>query len=370
VFVASLALRPARPPLLAADLPASLTDREFWTLTRTLSEPNGSFRSDNFVSNERGYQQIIPDLVERIAPGAGVYLGVGPEQNFAYIAALRPRAAFIIDIRRGNLDEQLLYKALFELSATRADFLARLFSRPRPAALGPDATVTQLFDAYDGVRPSEDLYRENVKTVIDWLQRRHGFPLGADDVRGIEYVYRGAFFRGGPNLDYSMGRRGGGGGGGGGRGGDAPTYRDLMLSTDGLGTSRGYLTSEDSFAAVKSLETRNLLVPVVGNFGGPRAIRAVGRYLKDHGATVVAFYVSNVEVYLAQDGLWGRFCANVETLPLDDTSVFIYSGRGGPNAVVPGRPTRFGSGSGGAGLETRIRPMRQDLALCSSVQTR
>src|SRR5207245_2625298 len=131
---ASFALARSAPRLVAADLPARLTDQEFWGLTETLSEAGGFFRSDNFLSNERGYQQIIPDLLERIGPGrGGVYLGVGPEQNFAYIVALKPQMAFIIDIRRGNLHEHLLYKALFEMSATRADFLSRLFSRSRPA---------------------------------------------------------------------------------------------------------------------------------------------------------------------------------------------------------------------------------------------
>ena len=363
-FVVSLALAQAAPRLLAADFPATLTDREFWSLTQTLSEPDGSFRSDNFLSNERGYQLIIPDLLERITPGAGVYLGVGPEQNFAYIAALRPRAAFIIDVRRGNLHEHLLYKALFEMSATRADFLGRLFSRKRPAGLSADSTAAQLFSAYDGVQQSEALYQENVKAVIDWLTKRHGFALSASDVRGIEYVYHDAFFVAGPNLDYSLG-------GGGGGGGNAPTYRELMLATDGVGQNRGYLTSEESFGYVKNLETRNLLVPVVGNFAGPKAIRAVGQYIKDHGGMVVAFYLSNVEQYLAQDGIWGNFCSNVATLPLDDASMYIYSGRGGPNAVARGLPTRFGSGGGGGGgLQTTIRPIRRDLVLCSSVQTR
>jgi hypothetical protein len=184
-------------------------------------------------------------------------------------------------------------------------------------------------------------------------------------VEGIEYVYREAFFTGGPNLDYSMGR------GGFANGAGAPTYRDLMLASDGLGHNRGFLGSEENFAVVKNLEARNLVVPVVGNFGGPKAIRAVGQYLTEHGATVVAFYLSNVEQYLAQDGIWGSFCSNVASLPLDDTSMFIYSGRGGPNAVARGRPTRFGTGSGpGAGLQTTIRPIRHDLVLCSAVQTR
>ncbi len=77
---------------------------------------------------------MIPDLLERVKPG-GVYLGVAPEVNFSYITAIKPRMAFIIDIRRGNLHEHLLYKALFEMASDRADFLSRLFSRKRPAGL-------------------------------------------------------------------------------------------------------------------------------------------------------------------------------------------------------------------------------------------
>lgn len=351
------------PRLAAADLPARLTDREFWRLTEMLSEPGGFFRSDNFLSNERGYQQIIPELLERIGPASGgVYLGVGPEQNFAYIVALRPKMAFIIDIRRGNLHEHLLYKAIFEMSATRADFLSRLFSRSRPAGLGAESTAAELFNAYDGVQRSEDLYKANLKAVVDWLTKRHGFPLSSDDLSGIEYVYHDAFFIGGPQLDYSMG------GGFGGGGGNSPTYRDLMLANDGFGLNRGYLATEENFAVVKDLETKNLLVPVVGNFGGPTAIRAVGQYVKDHGGTVVAFYLSNVEQYLTQDGIWGNFCSNVATLPLNDASTFIYSGRGGPTAVARGLPNRFGGGGGGGGgLQTTIRPIRRDVIVCSAV---
>ena len=43
--------------------------------------------------------------------------------------ALKPAMAFIVDIRHGNLDVHLMYKALFELSKDRAEFVSRLFSR-------------------------------------------------------------------------------------------------------------------------------------------------------------------------------------------------------------------------------------------------
>jgi hypothetical protein len=39
----------------------------------------------------------------------GVYVGVGPYQNFTYISALDPDIAFVVDIRRKNLLHHLLY---------------------------------------------------------------------------------------------------------------------------------------------------------------------------------------------------------------------------------------------------------------------
>ena len=92
VVIACFTVRPSTGVGAATDFPARLTDPEFWTLTEQLSEPNGSFRSDNFLSNERGYQTVIPGLVGRIKAG-GAYIGVGPEQNFPYIVGVASRAS-------------------------------------------------------------------------------------------------------------------------------------------------------------------------------------------------------------------------------------------------------------------------------------
>ena len=84
-----------------------------------------------------------------------------------------------------------------------------------------------------------------------------------------------------------------------------------------------FLVSHETFMTIKTLEAKNLLVPASGDFGGPKAIRAVGQYIRDHGATVTAFYVSNVEQYLFQDGKQAAFYENVATLPVTPNSVFI-----------------------------------------------
>ena len=86
VGIASSSVRRHRGPRPPTRFPTRLTDAEFWRLSEELSEPGGYFRSDNLLSNELYYPEVLPGLVERVKPG-GVYLGVGPEQNFNYIVA-------------------------------------------------------------------------------------------------------------------------------------------------------------------------------------------------------------------------------------------------------------------------------------------
>jgi hypothetical protein len=159
----------------------------------------------------------------------------------------------------------------------------------------------------------------NLKAVSGHLTRTRGLPLGADDLAGIEYVYRN-FHRFGPRINYisSIGGRSTGG-----------SYAAIVSAIDrATGTERSYLATEANFKLVKTLQGKNLVVPVVGDFAGPKALRAVGEFLKDRGAVVSAFYVSNVEMYLQRNGVWPKFCANVAALPLDAASLFVRPDRG------------------------------------------
>jgi len=302
---------------VADTLPASIPDREFWSLTEQLSEPNGSFQSDNLLSNEMALSAVAAALPERVKPGS-VYLGVGPEQNFTYIAAMRPRMAFITDIRRGNLHMHLMYKALFELSADRAEFVSRLFTKPRPEGLTAQSSAADLMNAFWDVNTStETTYQANLQAIKDVLMKKHGFPLSTADIDGIEYVYH-SFYWYGPRITYSSSTSG-------------VTARGVTYAALDPATSKehSYLSSEEKFTFLKTLQSNNLVVPIVGDFAGPKALRAVGKYVRDHNASVGAFYVSNVESYLQRNGVWQNFCGNVATMPLDDTSVFIRPGLGG-----------------------------------------
>jgi len=307
-LLAALAL--AGLPLGAAQsLPARLGDKEFWNMIQDFSEPGGSFVTDNIISNEIDFQQVIPTLTKRQQQDA--YLGVGPEQNFTYIASLRPRIAFIVDIRRQNLLLHLLYKALVEMSADRTDFMSRLFARPRPAGVGPDSTPRALFAGFAAVPASDELAAITFRAVLEQLKGTHGFPLTPDDERGMAVTYR-TLHGGGPEL------RGDFGGGS-----WIPSYAELMRQTDWDGYNHGYLASEENFLILKDYESRNLIVPIVGDFAGDHAIRAIGHYLEARKAIVTTFYASNVEEYLFKSNSWKGFLANVATLPVNDRSMFV-----------------------------------------------
>ena len=291
-------------------LPAELNDKDFWQLIVDVSEPGGHFEDENFVSNEMGYQRVMQRLQEAVQPG-GVYVGVGPEQNFSYIAALRPKMAFVVDIRRQNMIEHLMYKALFELSEDRVDFLSRLFSRLRPASLDRHADVATLFQAFETALTDRQLFDDTLARMLDVLVRQHRFGLTTGDEAALRKVFT-AFYESGPNIRYVF------------RGTAElhPTYAQLMTALEG-GKNWSYLGSSDSFDHIRTMHRRNLIVPVVGDFAGPKALKAIGAYVRERGGTVNVFYTSNVEANLFGAGTWKTFYENVSALPVHDAGVFV-----------------------------------------------
>jgi hypothetical protein len=276
-----------------------------------LSEPPGAFaHSDNLVSNEHLFAHRV-----RLLQGAGgVYIGVGPEQNFSYIARLQPAMAFIVDIRQENRNLHLMYKALFEMSADRADFVFRLFSRERPADAGHATTVQELFQQLAAAKPSGAHHDETARLVRQRLLAGHRFPLTPQDLDWIEFLLE-TFYVEGPEIHY-YGRSHPTGPVA------APSYRALMTATDVMHVSRSYLATEEAFAYVRDLQSRNLIVPVVGDFGGRTTFRNIGDYIRERGAVVTAFYGSNVEVYLDKPRT-AAYCGSLADLPASLRAQFI-----------------------------------------------
>jgi hypothetical protein len=296
-----------------------------------LSEPDGYFDTDNLISNERSYLHVMDALTE--AGAGGVYIGVGPDQNFSYIARIRPARAYIVDIRRDNLLLHLLFKALFRLAEHRAAYLGLLFGRAvsGDAASWREAPLSRVVAAVDRAADDEKAI-VRLRARVDRAIAGSGVPLSSGDRATLDRFHR-TFIQEGLALRFRSAGR------------PArryyPTYRELLLETDRAGRVRSFLASDDTYAFVRDLQGRDRVVPVVGNLGGTHALAAIARRMRARGESLAAFYTSNVEFYLSRNGAYDQFVSNLDALPHDDRSVIIRSifpgsGQLAPADAVPG----------------------------------
>ena len=267
-------------------VPDSLALSEFARIMTAFSEAPGHFPGDNFVTNESSYLHVVPAVI-KLGKRGGVYIGVGTEQNFSYIAASRPDIAFIVDIRRENLLQHLLYKGLFALARDRSSFLMLLFSRQDPG--GRNRLRTDDRKTRPPFRKSWITSSRRPRPTPCCLKKTGGgFGVksgGMGSKTGtildkMLYIYR-SFYEKQLSIRYAETRLG--------NGLFYPTFRDLMSGTTKEGEYASFLSTEDAFGFVKRLHLRNLIIPVVGNFAGGKALRAIGTFAEAHDTSVSVF---------------------------------------------------------------------------------
>ena len=317
--------RPAETPARQDDISAvaaekptqqdSLTTAEFATLSARLSDAGGYFDTDNLISNEPSLLHVLSDLARMHVRG-GAYVGVGPDQNFNYIARIAPRIAFVMDIRRDNLLQHLLFKALFADARNRVEYLAHWLGRPAPADVSSwNARPIDSLVAWAVRTPSTRQRQSAVEAVRRRVRVRH--PSSAADLtdravsprvhrrgRGVAFTAMVV-----PRLTI-------------------PRSRNCSRA-DRDGAQSGYLASEDAFRVVQSLERRNLVIPVVSDLAGPKGLPTLAAVLRERGDSVSAFYTSNVEDYLIRDGRFPTFVRSLAALPRQTSAVIIRSWFGG-----------------------------------------
>jgi hypothetical protein len=310
----------SQPNPARAEALAPIPDSQWVRLVRTLSEAGGYFDTDNLISNETSYLHVVGPMT-RLGVRGGVYVGVGPDQNFSYMAAQRPSLAFVLDIRRDNLLHHLMHKALFHETDRRVEYLALLLGRAVPddslwdrSATGDIAQLLRAVEAFPGGAGSPqaaDSWRR-----IRSRMERFGLPLSPDDLSTVERFHR-TFVDAGSGLRFtSHGRL---------PRPYYPTYGQLLAETDLDGEAGSYLATEEAFRFVDALQEANRVVPVVGDLAGPTALRAIGAEAEQRGLTVRLLYTSNVEYYLMREGRFPRFAASAATLPVDRWSVLVRS---------------------------------------------
>ena len=296
----------------------------FADLYNRLSEPGGYFDSDNLISNETSYLHALDEL-RALGVKGGAYIGVGPDQSFSYIAEIRPELAFMIDIRRDNMLQHLLFRSLFQRSRNRMEYLAGLIGANVPGDVDSwtGRPIEQILAVLDTAKRTPDAYARVSAQVIQDAQAS-GITLSAEDLATIKRFHQ-EFHELGLEIRYTSKNRP--------PRLSYPTLRELIMETDRAGAHASYLASEERWNVVREMTRANRMLLVTGDLAGERALRAVGDYVREQGLKVTVFYTSNVEQYLFQFGVFDNFARNTLTLPFDSNAVIIrsYFARGRPH---------------------------------------
>jgi hypothetical protein len=290
-------------------------------LIARMSESPGDFPSENYVTNEASLLDVAAALRDPKLHDRG-YVGVGPEQSYTYLAMLEPRVAYIVDIRRGNLLEHMMFRGCFEAGKTRAEFLTALLARRVAAGdagadvgtdtdAGADAGFAPLDAAFRAAPPDPVLCDEGIARTKSLLDRLAVAHTSSDD-KAIARLHK-AFAKHGLGIAYTMlnsGRQ-------------YPRLGETLSARDRDGKPASFLASEDLYARVRRLVVENRVIPVVGDFGGKHALRAVAEDMRARGVKLGVFYTSNVEQYLFEQNTYGAFVESVRAMPRDDDSLMV-----------------------------------------------
>lgn len=297
-----------------AESTAPAPDTAFAAIVERLSEPGGFFDTDNLISNEGSYLHVMGAL-RRAGLSGGAYIGVGPDQNFSYIAQIRPSIALIVDIRRDNLLEHLLFKSLFQLSQDRLGYLGALLARQVPEIRDAEQSIEEIVALLDGTPSDSTLFAETHDKVVS-LILSYGVPITESEwetIRRFHYTFAAR----GLDLQFeSFGRE---------PQAYYPSLRQLILERDLEGGMVSYLASDSAFQTIRRLQLASRIIPVVGNLAGSKALPEIAEFLRERGELVSAYYVSNADFYIAEDGKLSTFLANVRDLPHNERSVIIRS---------------------------------------------
>ena len=293
------------PPLRLADVLWPARDQSLARVVAELSEPETGRPADNLLSNEDSVFRVT-DQVAQLVPKGGVYLGVGPDQNFTLIAPSRPKLAFVLDFRRRNALVHYLHKALMTLAPTRTDYLARILARS-PHPLPPDPSAADLVAAFADVPLDRPRLDAEVAAVAAML-----LPLGL--IRDAEWPALALIQRklAGPGLNgrflaLPM----------------YPTFGSQIQARDRAGLAAHFLARDAWYQAVRTLETTDRLIPLTGDFLSPTCLPKLADWLRAHSLAVATFYLADVEFFLVRAGHYPEFATHLARLPWAEGAMLI-----------------------------------------------
>lgn len=293
----------------------NISPTEFTKIIRDMSEDNGYFRGESWVTNELTYLDVI-ESIDKYNIRGGAYIGVAPEQNFTYMAVIKPQIAFLVDIRAQNRMQHLMFKIMFEISETRIEFLSNLFSMPLQSETGikipnKDSDINLIVNFLENSKQSRELFNKNLSLMISVLNNKYKFKLTDWERSNIKHVYE-HFYTQNLNMTNGPWRS------------SYPTLGEIFTDRDKSGRQLNVFNSREKYLFIRKMQLENKVIPITGDYGNNYALSKVAAYLKKHKLTVSAQYVSNAEQYIIRNrSNWNNWVSNIKNMPYNDKTVFI-----------------------------------------------
>ena len=286
-----------------------------------LSEPEGYFDTDNLISNESSYQQVLPELrrTRRFTAAPTWVSGRTRTSHTSRRRALRSPSS-------STSAATIFCCTSCSRRCSRSHVPASTTSRSSSAAPCPPrssawraAPVDRLVSYVDApalrLPPSTHCGRGSTPP-----SPAVGVTLSAEDLRTIDRFHR-RFIEEGVSLRFqSTGRP---------PRSYYPTYRRASDRHGWIRPSGQLPRLRRRVPVSERSPGPRQVIPVVGDLSGPSAIAAIGKLLGVRRIEVSAFYVSNVEFYLFGEGAFPRYITNLGRLPHAGNSVIIRSVFGG-----------------------------------------
>jgi len=284
---------------------SNLSNKEFENAMNDISEKDpGTYVTSNRVHNEGSYLQVPFTSLLKLDIQNKAYIGVATDQNYSYIAKLKPGIAFIIDIQRPVMLQHLLYKALFTMAESRVDFARLLLNRT-------GNSIDEIIDSKESKEKTE--VEKTAEKIITLLDKDYGIDLSEEDKRIIKEIYLD-FYLNGAYITCGTGP------------GNVP-FKELIRQTDTSGQKGHYLWSDEDFAFLKNMSEKNLIIPLVGDFAGTKCISELGKWLKKRKLKVGIFYTSSVEYWIGERknnfAVWSIWISNLKALPWSENAVIV-----------------------------------------------
>lgn len=273
-------------------------------VVRSLSEPETGPPAENLVSNEDSYANGASDAA-RLAPERGVFLGVGPDQNFSFVASARPLLAIVADYRRRNSLLHLLHKALMGLSGDRIAYLANLTARNPPPFVKGEPSGKVLAETFARL-PMDRERLDGVAREVRRYLRPFGL-VGDDEWPALATIQ--AKLAGPGMASRFLGLPG------------YPTLGRMIAATDRRGVASHFLASEGRYRVVRDLQLGDRILPVVADFAAAVAMPRIAAWLGRHRLALSVVYVSDVEFFLLRAGRFDAYVANLAAMPRLDGAV-------------------------------------------------